>query len=144
MLSETLVCAAAGQAIPSDVVAAIGKTVLVVDDDVEIRETIRDVLEEEGYRVELASNGAEALAHLRAQADDAHPSLVLLDLMMPEMNGWQFCEEQRRDPRLSSIPVLVISAASVDAKKGSIAGYAFLKKPIELARLLESVAKHAR
>src|SRR5262249_11349487 len=121
-----------------------GKRILVVDDDLEIRETIRDVLEEEGYRVVLAANGAEALAELRARIGEEQPSLVLLDLMMPEMNGWQFCEEQKRDARRAAIPVLVISAASVDAKKGSIAGHPFLKKPIELARLLEAVAKHAR
>jgi CheY-like chemotaxis protein len=142
--ADSAVCEAPEQTVRSDVVAATEKTILVVDDDLEIRETIRDVLEEEGYRVELAANGAEALAHLRAKGEAGEPALVLLDLMMPEMNGWQFCEEQRRDPRLAKIPVLVISAASVDAKKGSIAGYAFLKKPIELARLLEAVAKHAR
>jgi CheY-like chemotaxis protein len=127
-------------------VAAIRKTVLVVDDDLEIRETIKDVLEEEGYRVDLAANGAEALAHLRTlnHAVDGYPSLVLLDLMMPEMNGWQFCEEQKKDDRIATIPVLVISAASVNEKKGSIAGHPFLKKPIELSKLLEAVAKHAR
>lgn len=127
-------------------VAATKKTVLVVDDDLEIRETIKDVLEEEGYRVDLAANGAEALAHLRTLNGDAgaYPALILLDLMMPEMNGWQFCEEQKKDGRLAGIPVLVISAASVNEKKGSIAGHPFLKKPIELSRLLEAVAKHAQ
>jgi len=126
-------------------VAALRKTILVVYDDLEIRETIKDVLEEEGYRVDLAANGAEALAHLRTvDGSGAYPSLILLDLMMPEMNGWQFCDEQKKDPRLAIIPVLVISAASVNEKKGSIAGHPFLKKPIELSRLLEAVAKHAR
>jgi CheY-like chemotaxis protein len=122
------------------------KTVLVVDDDLEIRETIRDVLEEEGYRVDLAANGVEALALLRALSKEGPnwPSLILLDLMMPEMNGWQFCEAQSKDDALRTIPVVVISAASsVDKKNGAIRGRTVLKKPIELARLLDVVAEHA-
>jgi CheY-like chemotaxis protein len=119
------------------------KTVLVVDDDLEIRETIKDVLEEEGYIVALAANGVEAIAHLRRKAPEA-PSLILLDLMMPEMNGWQFCEVQGKDPSLASIPVVIISAASSVERKGSIAGHPILKKPIELTRLLEAVSRHAR
>lgn len=119
------------------------KTILVVDDDLEIRETLRDVLEEEGYRVTLAANGAEALRQLRGLAAVDHPALILLDLMMPEMNGWQFCEEQRKDGALAAIPVVVISAASIGEKRGSISGHTFLKKPIELSRLLDAVEKHA-
>ncbi len=121
------------------------KTILVVDDDLEIRETLRDVLEEEGYRVESAANGAEALLLLRRpDAPPVSPDLILLDLMMPEMNGWQFCEAQRGDPALSSIPVLIISAASLGAARGSVAGNPLLKKPIELERLLAAVERYAR
>jgi CheY-like chemotaxis protein len=118
------------------------KTILVVDDDREIRETLKDVLEEEGYDVHAAANGVEALAILRR--DGARPpSLIVLDLMMPQMNGWQFCEAQRADPALSPIPVLIISASS-DAGRASIAGNPRLRKPVELARLLEAVVRYAR
>ena len=119
------------------------KTILVVDDDREIRETLKDVLEEEGYDVAAAADGVEALAILRR--DGARPpSLIVLDLMMPHMNGWQFCEAQRADPALSPIPVLVISAASSDTGRASIEGNPRLRKPVELARLLEAVARYAR
>ena len=123
------------------------KTILVVDDDLEIRETIRDVLEEEGYRVDLAANGIEALALLRTKSSNEAdwPSLILLDLMMPEMNGWQFCEEQKKDDALSTIPVVVISAASsIDRNNVAIKGRPLLKKPIELFRLLDAIAEHSR
>jgi CheY-like chemotaxis protein len=124
------------------------KTILVVDDDLEIRDTLKDVLVEEGYAVKTAANGAEALELLRdAPLREHEPSLIVLDLMMPEMSGWQFCEAQRADPALSSIPVLIISAASLREGregKGSIAGHPLLKKPIELDRLLEAVSTYAR
>ena len=119
------------------------RTILVVDDDLEIRETLKDVLEEEGYDVDAAANGVEALAILRR--DGARlPSLIVLDLMMPQMNGWEFCEVQRADPALSPIPVLVISAASSDGGRASIQGNPRLRKPVELVRLLEAVARYAR
>jgi two-component system chemotaxis response regulator CheY len=119
------------------------KTILVVDDDVEIREALTDVLEEEGYEVRSAANGVEALAMLRRYLASP-PSLIVLDLMMPQMNGWQFCEAQRADPALAPIPVLVISAAALELGRASIAGNPRLRKPIELAHLLEAVARYAR
>src|SRR5919206_1695644 len=80
--------------------------VLVVEDDFAIRETLRELLEDEGYRVAWAANGKEALARLHERA----PRVILLDLMMPVMDGWEFRVAQQRDPALASIPVVVISA----------------------------------
>jgi CheY-like chemotaxis protein len=109
--------------------------VLVVDDDPDIRETMLFVLENAGYQVTTAANGAEALALLRAQAS---PCLILLDLMMPVMNGWQFLLEQTRDPRLADIPVVVISGAGAQVLRvNGVAGA--LQKPVELDEVLSTV-----
>jgi CheY-like chemotaxis protein len=111
-------------------------SVLVVDDENDIREAVAELLAEEGYQVLGAGDGAEALRKARA----FHPSVVLLDLMMPGMNGWEFCAERKRDPELERIPVIVLSALGrvpgIDA-----AGY--LQKPFELSDLLSAVRQHA-
>ena len=83
-----------------------GEYILIVEDDFDIREALTQILEEEGYAVREAANGREALDVAAREL----PSLILLDLMMPVMNGWQFRAEQIKDPRLAPVPVLVISA----------------------------------
>jgi CheY-like chemotaxis protein len=83
--------------------------IFVVDDDRDIREAIQDTLEEEGFQVEAASDGAAALDRLRALP--VEPCLVLLDLMMPVMDGWEFLAVRKTDPRLAAIPIAVISAS---------------------------------
>jgi CheY-like chemotaxis protein len=116
--------------------------ILVVEDDFAIRETVTEVLEGEGFRVTCASNGAEAL--LRLQETDVPPGLILLDLMMPVMDGWEFRLAQRRDPRLCDIPVIVLSAgAGMEARLASLSPDAFLPKPFELDHLLHTVARVA-
>ena len=120
--------------------ASNGKTILVVDDDQDIRDTLTELLQEEGYAVVRASHGGEALCALRELPS---PSLILLDLMMPVMDGWQFRTEQRKDPALASIPVVVISATGKDEKVSALGAVQFLKKPIRLEQLLEAVARHA-
>src|SRR5207245_972875 len=82
--------------------------VLVVDDDTEIRETMIDVLADAGYKAVGACDGVEALAHLRD--DEDRWCVVLLDLMMPNMDGRAFRAEQLQDPHLSPIPVVIVSA----------------------------------
>ena len=77
--------------------------ILVVDDDPDIRDSLREVLEDEGYGTSCVANGREALDFLRS---GKRPCVILLDLMMPVMDGWQFLEEQKRDPALAAIPVL--------------------------------------
>lgn len=110
--------------------------VLVVDDERDIREAVSEVLADEGYEVFGAADGAEALSKLRAH----HPAVVLLDLMMPGMNGWEFRAAQQHDPEVSGIPVIVVSAL------GKVAGLdaaEFLQKPFELDALLTAVRHHA-
>jgi CheY-like chemotaxis protein len=117
-------------------------TVLVVDDDPDIRDTIAEVLGDEGYPVALACNGREALALLGTAR--AKPSLILLDLMMPELDGWGFMAEVQKVPRLAAIPVIVFSAHSVNPDAvGALGVRGFLRKPLRLQQLLELVARCA-
>jgi CheY-like chemotaxis protein len=110
------------------------RTIVLVEDDEGIRETMGALLTDEGFRVIEAANGEEGLAALRAAAD---PCLVLLDLWMPVMNGWQMLEAMRDDPALQRVPVLVISAAGdLTLPAGASA---FLRKPIRLETLLAHV-----
>jgi two-component system response regulator MprA len=111
-------------------------TVLVVEDDRDIREALGAVLEIEGYRVLYARDGREALAEARRE----HPDLILLDLMMPKMNGWQFRETQREDASISAIPVVVCSAATNVLSIGA-AGY--LPKPCDVQDVIDAVARHS-
>jgi signal transduction histidine kinase len=116
--------------------------ILVVEDDVEIRGALTDLLREEGAKVTATSQGREALALLRAGAP---PDVILLDLMMPVMDGWEFRVEQRKDPLLARIPVIAMSA-DTSAKARAIAADATVAKPIdfdELARRIRSVIDHA-
>lgn len=110
------------------------KTIVLVEDDDGIRETMGALLQDEGFHVVEAENGEKGLAALR-EADD--PCLVLLDLWMPVMNGWQMLEAMRDDAALRRVPVVVISAAGdVPLPEGAAA---FLRKPIRLETLLNNV-----
>jgi CheY-like chemotaxis protein len=121
--------------------ATSSKRVFVVDDDPEILEVMRDVLEDEGYWVGTAGHGGEALAKLRASA--VPPCVILLDLMMPVMDGWAFRAEQSRDPALGSIPVVVLSAdATIRDKITALRASGFLKKPFRMQELLDTVAAY--
>jgi CheY-like chemotaxis protein len=112
--------------------------VLVVEDDFAVRETLGELLQEEGFVVFQASNGLEALAHLRGLV--IAPRLILLDLMMPVMDGWQFRAEMTRDPQLSRIPVVVMSAdMALEQKVRGLAVDGVLPKPVALDQLLETV-----
>jgi CheY-like chemotaxis protein len=115
--------------------------VMVVEDDYAIRETLRELLEDEGYHVTPASNGAEALARLRG---DGTPRLILLDLMMPVMDGWAFRSAIEKDPRLAGIPVVLLSADNGLAQKaGALHVQGYLAKPFELDQLLSTVERYA-
>lgn len=117
-------------------------TVLVVDDDVDVRETVADALEDDGYVVLRATNGKDALRQLQ---DGARPRLILLDLMMPEMDGWAFRAEQQRVPELAAIPVIVFTAhASTREAAEQLGAAGALRKPLRLADLLAAVASLAR
>jgi CheY-like chemotaxis protein len=114
------------------------KRVLLVEDDRDVREGIAEVLEDEGYLVALANNGLQAVEQLRKT--EALPSLILLDLMMPVMDGWQFRMEQKRNPVWASIPVVVLSADGDTLEKSrSIGAVACLRKPLDIYELLDLV-----
>jgi CheY-like chemotaxis protein len=115
--------------------------ILLVDDDLNIRTVITEILEDEGYRVVSAANGQEALRYLQQQPDA--PCLILLDLMMPVMSGWDFRRAQQQDPQLASIPVVVISADnSVQHKAASLAASDYLAKPIDIDLLITTVSQY--
>ncbi|MBI2893129.1 MAG: response regulator [Deltaproteobacteria bacterium] len=106
--------------------------VLIVEDDLDTREALGAALEAEGYDVALAAHGREGLESL---ATRPRPCLILLDLMMPVMDGVEFLGALESDPSLASIPVVVVSAYTTRAASLKVAG--FLPKPIKLDRLLE-------
>lgn len=114
--------------------------ILIIDDDVDILLSVIQILRDEGYSAAGAENGLDGMRLLRAEPK---PGLVLLDLMMPVMNGWQFCAEKEQDPVLAEIPVVVISGdGGIDRKAASVGAAGYLKKPIELDVLLETVAQY--
>jgi CheY-like chemotaxis protein len=114
--------------------------VLVVEDTEDTRESLICLLREEGFAADGVANGLEALHQLRAGYDAC---LILLDLWMPVMDGWQFRFEQRRDPTLADIPVIVLTATvnpEEEARRvGAVAG---MQKPLDLSALLELVAEY--
>lgn len=109
--------------------------ILLVDDDRALRETLSDILSEEGYQVDCACNGREALDRL---SRDSLPNLILLDLVMPVMDGWAFRDAQRNLPELAGIPMVVLSASfPPDSPRIRAMGVqAVLPKPVGLERLL--------
>lgn len=111
--------------------------VLVVDDDEGVRSAMAEVLADVGYDVATAANGQAALEWLRSQP---LPSLILLDLMMPVLDGPQFRAAQLADDALRGIPVVVITAGGERGLHDSMAVQAWLNKPIELDDLLRTVA----
>lgn len=113
--------------------------ILVVEDDKDIRRNLKRLLESEGYVVDLAENGKAALEVLHTASD--LPSLIILDLAMPVMDGFQFREEQVKVPRISSIPVAIMTAdGRVDDKRIRTKANAALKKPADVEEILKLVA----
>ena len=109
------------------------RPILLVEDDRDIREILAETLEEEGFDVVTAENGRMALDEIRGTSSS--PSAILLDLMMPVMDGYAFLEERRRDPALASIPVAIITAGDrVDMER--IGGIPILAKPIDVPQLI--------
>ena len=110
--------------------------VLIVDDDLDIRDAVSEFLAFEGHEVFTASDGEQALVRCR----QLRPDLVLLDLMMPGMNGWDFRRAQLRDPAIAAIPVLVVSALG---RVADLAVAGFLPKPFSLDDLTSAVRRLA-
>jgi len=111
------------------------RPVLIVEDDTDLREMMAQLLSLEGYQAETAPNGRDALQYLE-RGD--RPDVILLDLMMPVMDGWEFRRRQVEDPRIATVPVVVLSAVD-PSRAGDLGGAAFLKKPLDFDRLLELV-----
>lgn len=115
-----------------------GRNVLVVEENIDAREAMAAFLEGEGYRVVGAANGREALVHLRTSLIFC---MVLLDLGMPVMDGWEFRAQQLGEPAPASIPVVIVSLEGLLAQHGKGSG-AVLPEPVGWVHLLETVQQH--
>jgi CheY-like chemotaxis protein len=111
--------------------------ILLIDDNPDVLSAMSLFLEMKGFSVRTASDGMEGLVRMKAED---HLSLVLLDLWMPVMNGWEFLRLKMDDPCIAEIPVIVISAVSPDSVDGA---QAVLKKPVHPEQLVDAVARHA-
>jgi DNA-binding response OmpR family regulator len=111
-------------------------TVLVVDDDPNIRDVLATALRDEGYRVDTASDGAEALQLARKH----EPGAVILDVMMPVMDGWEFLEQWRSRPADHRAPVLVVSAGRDWTTALDLGATGYLSKPFDLLTLETTLA----
>ncbi len=116
--------------------ASCPASVLVVEDDQDIREAIGEILEHEGYETALAENGQHALQLL---GDLPRPCLLLVDLIMPRMDGWQLMGALSRDDRLATIPVVVLSSFP---KVDPVPPFRLVKKPVDFEILLQIVRDH--
>jgi len=114
--------------------------VLVVEDNAEVRQALVALLEAEGYHVAEAVDGVSALRLLRTGA--VHPCLIVLDLMMPRMSGWDFRMEQSSDLRLAGIPVVVVSADPLASQAERMGAAAVLSKPADPEQFLELIGRH--
>jgi two-component system, chemotaxis family, chemotaxis protein CheY len=116
------------------------RTILLIEDDAGIRESVAECLGSEGYAVAAVSNGVEGLEWLRGPS---RPNLIVLDLVMPLMNGAQFLSALRDDASLRDIPVVLMTAAMPSAGMPIPPANGYLAKPFELDQLLAAVARHA-
>ena len=122
--------------------AVESRTVLVVDDDPEARASLRELLADASYDVVEARNGREALNYLTS--DEAEPALIVTDLEMPQMSGWELVTVLQGYARLATLPVLVVSARDLQARPTREEGVLeFFVKPLDTRRFLKAVDRHA-
>lgn len=113
------------------------QVLLLVDDDADIRESLQLVLEDMGYRVRIAENGKDALENLKLAPK---PDIIVTDLMMPVMNGFEFLQALREHPKFGGIPIVVMSAnRGYDASDLKV--HEMIRKPFEIADLARSLHK---
>jgi two-component system response regulator MprA len=118
----------------------VGRTILVVDDDTNIQATLRALLEDEGYDVVAACDGIDALDRLERE----RPSLILLDLMMPRMDGYTFAAELERRGLHPGIPIILLTAGGVARQAAArVHAEAYAEKPFSVAGLLDTVDRLA-
>ena len=114
-------------------------TILLVEDDFDVREALAETLRDVGYAVDCASDGVQALDYLRG---GGRPGLILLDLMMPRMSGSEFRMPQKVDPDLSHVPVVLLTAdARIDEKARALEAAGAIRKPINLDELLTTIER---
>jgi CheY-like chemotaxis protein len=119
---------------------AENRPVFVIEDDQDIRESILEVLRTGGFPADSAATSREAISKLRTMTPK--PDLILLDLRLPGQDGFQFREEQKRDPALADIPVVLLSAdAQLQEKRDRMGAVAHLKKPVDIDELLDTVRR---
>lgn len=119
------------------------KNILVIDDDDAIRESLCELLDSEGFHVTSATNGQTALSHLNS--DIRLPDLILVDLMMPVMDGIQFCKEKELIQRISHIPVVIMSAdGQIKAKQENSGAIGHLRKPADIDVIIETVKRFCK
>ncbi len=122
---------------PADIESP-GSCILIVEDDADLRNSLAELLQEEGYRVSGAANGQEALHYLE---ECPPPCIILLDLMMPVMNGWEFRERQQQDPALAEIPVAVVTGVrNTRDRVAALNAVGYFQKPVDVPTLLSTVA----
>jgi putative two-component system response regulator len=115
-------------------------SILLVEDDDFGREALARILEVDGYRVQVAANGDEARRHLHGTTP---PALIVLDLFLPRPDGWRLVQEQRHDPALAGIPVIVVSSAEAPLERLCSEGVvARFEKPLAVGELLATIHKH--
>ena len=116
------------------------RRVLVVEDEDNIAIALDYLITREGYDYDRLANGSDAMTHIRK----THPDLVLLDVMLPEVSGYEICQEMRRDPTLSDVKILIMTArgSAIERRKGLALGAdGFISKPFELKDLREQVRR---
>jgi CheY-like chemotaxis protein len=118
-------------------VSEVAVSVLVVEDDLDVRSILVESLREEGYSVQGAEHGQRALELL---AGEWQPQIILLDIMMPVMDGYAFLEKKKRDEHLMGIPVVVVSAVAEPPIPGAMA---VLRKPVQWPQLMRAISQHA-
>jgi CheY-like chemotaxis protein len=111
------------------------KTILVVDDEFDLTSTLRAVLESEGYQVLTCNDSREALG----RAHSARPDLVIMDVMMPGLSGFEVLQQLRRSPELDALPVVLMSSVAAGVKREEYRWQTFLSKPFSLDTLLKAV-----
>jgi len=114
--------------------------VLIVEDDEDLREMMAQLLTLEGFQTATVANGREALEYLH---NASKPDVILLDLMMPVMDGWEFRRQQQADPSIAPVPVIVLSALD-QGRASNLEATAFLKKPLDFDHLLTLVRAYCQ
>lgn len=123
-------------------VAGLNRTVLVIEDDPDVRNALAELLASEGYQVSASADGAEALDTLRG---GLRPSVIVLDLMMPKVDGWDFRRAQLEDPALAAVPVVLLTASGFrpDSMRSERGRLEMLPKPVQAHVLLDTLARLA-